>query len=118
MSRGVSKAVVYHGELCLGELDVIPVKDRNFQFPNNEIRIHRISAQSERCPPFSILQTIASFAVCCKLESSSPIEQPHLINLHASCHYELKVFFKIFFFEFFRIFFGGVWLPRKLPQVI
>lgn len=90
MSRLGFKSLVYHGDLCLGELDVIPVKDRNFQFPNNEIRIHRISPQSERCPPLSILQTISSFSVCCKLESSSPVEQPHLINLHASCHYELK----------------------------
>ncbi|PON43526.1 Double-stranded RNA-binding domain containing protein [Parasponia andersonii] len=91
MSRLGLKSLVYHGDLCLGELDVIPVKDHpNFQFPNNEIRIHRISPQSERCPPLSILQTIASFSVCCKLESSSPVEQPHLINLHASCHYELK----------------------------
>ncbi|EXC23668.1 hypothetical protein L484_015578 [Morus notabilis] len=90
MSRLGFKSVVYHGDLCLGELDVIPMKDKNFQFPNNEIRIHRISPQSERCPPLSILQAISSFSVCCKLESSSPVEQPHLINLHASCHYELK----------------------------
>ncbi|KAK9920438.1 hypothetical protein M0R45_028993 [Rubus argutus] len=84
------KSVVYHGELCLGELDAIPVADGKFQFPNNEIRIHRISQQSERCPPLSVLQTISSFSVRCKLESASPVEQPHLINLHASCFYELK----------------------------
>ncbi|KDP24467.1 hypothetical protein JCGZ_25031 [Jatropha curcas] len=89
MSRLGFKSVVYHGELCLGELDAIPVTDQNFQFPNNEIRIHRIS-QSERCPPLSILQTISSYSVRCKLESSSPLEQPHLINLHASCFHEFK----------------------------
>ncbi|KAM6574279.1 hypothetical protein CsatA_022606 [Cannabis sativa] len=90
MSRLGFKSLVYHGDLCLGELDVVSVKDQNFQFPNNEIRIHRISPPSERCPPLSILQTISSFSVRCKLESSSPVDQPHLINLHASCHYELR----------------------------
>ena len=91
MSRRGLKSQVYHGEVCLGELDVIVAKDRKFEFPNNEIRIQRISPASERCHPLSILQTIASFSVCCKLESSSPVEHPHLINLHATCHYELKV---------------------------
>ncbi|KAL5550325.1 hypothetical protein UlMin_000501 [Ulmus minor] len=90
MSRLGFKSKVFHDELCLGELDVIPVKDQNFQFPNNEIRIHHISQKSERCPPHSILQTISPFSVCCKLETSSPVDQPHLINLHASCHYEMK----------------------------
>ncbi|XP_004302639.1 PREDICTED: RNA polymerase II C-terminal domain phosphatase-like 2 [Fragaria vesca subsp. vesca] len=84
------RSVVFHGELCLGELDAIPVTEAKFQFPNNEIRIHHISQQSERCPPLSVLQTISSFSVRCKLESSIPVEQPHLINLHASCFYELK----------------------------
>ncbi|KAM5560389.1 RNA polymerase II C-terminal domain phosphatase-like 2 [Rosa sericea] len=84
------RSVVYHGELCLGELDAIPVTEGKFQFPNNEIRIHHISQQSERCPPLSVLQTISSFSVRCKLESATPVEQPHLINLHASCFYELK----------------------------
>ncbi|KAJ9185347.1 hypothetical protein P3X46_004993 [Hevea brasiliensis] len=89
MSRLGFKSVVYHGDLCLGELDAIPVTDKTFQFPNNEIRIHRIS-QSGRCPPLSILQTISSFSVRFKLESSSPHEQSHLINLHAVCFHEFK----------------------------
>ncbi|OMO85081.1 Double-stranded RNA-binding protein [Corchorus capsularis] len=87
---GFNKSVVYHGDVCLGELDAIPVLDTNFQFPNNEIRIHHISPTSERCIPLSILHTISSFPVRCKLESSSPVEQPHLIHLHASCFYEFK----------------------------
>lgn len=91
MSRQGFKSAVYHGETFLGELDAVPVTGRCFQFPNNEIRIHHISPVSERCPPLSVLQTISSFSVCCKLESSSPVEQSHLINLHASCFYELKV---------------------------
>lgn len=91
MSRLGLKSVVYHGDSCLGELEAIPVKDnQDFQFPNNEIRIHHISPLSERCPPLSILQTISSFSVRCKLESTSPVEQSHLINLHASCFHEFK----------------------------
>lgn len=90
MSRLGFKSLVYHGDLLLGELDAIPVKDQSFQFPNNEIRVHHISPISERCPPLSILHTISSFSVRCKLESSSPIHQPSLINLHASCFHELK----------------------------
>lgn len=89
--NNATKSVVFNGDLRLGELDVIPVTDSKFQFPNNEIRIHHISPLSERCPPLSILQTISSYSVRCKLESSSPNEQSHLINLHASCFYESKV---------------------------
>ncbi|XP_059427943.1 RNA polymerase II C-terminal domain phosphatase-like 2 [Corylus avellana] len=85
MSRLGFKSVVYHGDLRLGEVDAIRVSDQNFQFPNNEIRIHSVSPRSKRCPPLSILQTISSFSVLCKLESSLPVEQSHLINLHAEC---------------------------------
>ncbi|XP_044480786.1 RNA polymerase II C-terminal domain phosphatase-like 2 [Mangifera indica] len=84
------KSVVYHGDICLGELDTIPVSDKILQFPNNEIRIHHLSPASERCIPLSILHTISSSSLRCKLESSSPVQQPHLINLHAACYYELK----------------------------
>ncbi|XP_031261443.1 RNA polymerase II C-terminal domain phosphatase-like 2 isoform X2 [Pistacia vera] len=84
------KSVVYHGELFLGELDTIPVSDQILQFPNNEIRIHHLSPGSERCIPLSILHTISSSSLRCKLESLSPVEQPHLITLHAACFYELK----------------------------
>ncbi|KAJ0028535.1 hypothetical protein Pint_35192 [Pistacia integerrima] len=90
MSRLGYKSVVYHGELFLGELDTIPVSDQILQFPNNEIRIHHLSPGSERCIPLSILHTISSSSLRCKLESLSPVEQPHLITLHAACFYELK----------------------------
>lgn len=94
MSHLGFKSVVFHDETCLGELDTIPVEDQNFQFPNNEIRIHHISSLSERCHPLAILQTISS-PVRCKLEpnsNSAPTgsEQSPLIKLHASCFYELK----------------------------
>ncbi|XP_038720593.1 RNA polymerase II C-terminal domain phosphatase-like 2 isoform X3 [Tripterygium wilfordii] len=90
MSRLGFKSAVYHGDIWLGELDIVPMKDQNFQFPNNEIRIHHISQISDRCPPLSILQTISSFSVRCKLEYSSPQEQKQLIDLNASCFHELK----------------------------
>ncbi|XP_071741885.1 RNA polymerase II C-terminal domain phosphatase-like 2 isoform X3 [Rutidosis leptorrhynchoides] len=102
MSRlGFNKCVVYHGEACLGELDVIPVGDKKLEFPNNEIRIHHFSQISERSTPLSVLLTIGPFSssstrntsdsVSCKLESlSTTIRQPLLIDLHATCFYELK----------------------------
>lgn len=110
MNRLGFKSVVYHGDLCLGELDAIPATDQNFQFPNNEIRIHRISPQSERCPPLSILQTISSFSVRCKLESSLPVEQPHLIRLHASCFYEFKVSLPVILVGFLFFFFTSTFV--------
>ncbi|XP_044494702.1 RNA polymerase II C-terminal domain phosphatase-like 2 [Mangifera indica] len=96
MSRLGYKSVVYHGDICLGELDTIPVSDKILQFPNNEIRIHHLSPGSERCIPLSILHTISSSSLRCKLESSSPVEQPNLINLHAACYYELKTAVVVF----------------------
>ncbi|XP_024012001.1 RNA polymerase II C-terminal domain phosphatase-like 2 [Eutrema salsugineum] len=91
MSRLGHKSVVYHGELRLGELDVNQVSSGNeFRFPNDEIRIHHVSPAGERCPPLAILQTIASFAVRCKLESSAPVKPPELMHLHAVCFHELK----------------------------
>ncbi|KAK1412415.1 hypothetical protein QVD17_33654 [Tagetes erecta] len=86
---------VYSGDIFVGELDVVytGVDNKSFQFPNNEIRIHHISQISERCLPLSVLLTISSSSVRCKLESSSssstPVTQP-LLDLHASCFYELK----------------------------
>ncbi|KAK4478482.1 hypothetical protein RD792_013958 [Penstemon davidsonii] len=92
MSRLGFKTMIYHGDVYLGELDSVPVKDVNFQFPSNEIRIHHISLNSERCHPLSVLQTISYASVRCKLEPSTNFnpEQSPLINLHASCFYELK----------------------------
>ncbi|KAF8032015.1 hypothetical protein BT93_D1047 [Corymbia citriodora subsp. variegata] len=90
MSRLAFKSVVYHGYLRLGELDAVPANGQSFQFPNNEIRIHHISPISHRCPPLSILHTVSSSSVRCKLEPFAPVEQANLINLHASCFQESK----------------------------
>ncbi|XP_076912318.1 RNA polymerase II C-terminal domain phosphatase-like 2 [Bidens hawaiensis] len=81
--------LVYHGSACLGELNVIPVND-SFQFPNNQITIHHISPISERCSPLSVLLSISSASVCCKLELHSLSVNHTLLDLHASCFYELK----------------------------
>ncbi|KAK7395125.1 hypothetical protein VNO78_15667 [Psophocarpus tetragonolobus] len=91
MSRLGFKHEVYDGDKHVGELDVNPTTPfHNFRFPSNEIRIHHFSAKSERCPPLSILQTIAAFNVRCKLDSSVATEQKDLISIHASCFYEMK----------------------------
>ena len=92
MSRLGFRTEVYNAEMRLGELDVVSIPTfPNFRFPNDEIRIRHMSPKSERCPPLSVLQTISSFAVRCKLESSLPVEQPPLTTLHATCFYELMV---------------------------
>lgn len=104
MNRLGQKSVVYHGELRLGELDVKQVSSssgNDFRFPNDEIRIHHVSPAGERCPPLAILQTIASFSVRCKLESSAPIKPPELMRLHAVCFHELKVSFPPFSFDYY-----------------
>ncbi|EPS63357.1 hypothetical protein M569_11428, partial [Genlisea aurea] len=95
MSRLGFNTVVYDGEVCLGEIETIPVKDVSFQFPGNEIRIHHISPPSERCHPLAVLHTVSG-SFRCKLEpcsngnSKSDSEHSQLINLHCSCFYELK----------------------------
>ncbi|XP_010423929.1 PREDICTED: RNA polymerase II C-terminal domain phosphatase-like 2 [Camelina sativa] len=89
MNRLGHKSVVYNGDLRLGELDVSS-SGHEFRFPNDEIRIHHLSPPGERCLPLAILQTIASFSVRCKLESSAPVKPPELMHLHALCFHELK----------------------------
>ncbi|XP_027353596.1 RNA polymerase II C-terminal domain phosphatase-like 2 [Abrus precatorius] len=90
MSRLVLKNNVYDGDKLVGELDVIPMTPfQDFRFPNNEIRIHHFSAKSERCPPLSVLQTIAAFNVRCKLDSSVTVDSD-LTTIHANCFYDMK----------------------------
>jgi RNA polymerase II C-terminal domain phosphatase-like 1/2 len=92
MNRLGLKVEVFESDARLGELDYFPViAFQNFRFPNNEIRIHHRSFRSERCPPLSILQSVSAFNVRCKLDSSLSVEQPLLINLHASMFHEMKV---------------------------
>ncbi|XP_068638431.1 RNA polymerase II C-terminal domain phosphatase-like 2 isoform X2 [Aristolochia californica] len=84
------KSIVYHGDLCLGEVQMFPAENSNFQFPENEIRINYLSLPSERCPPLSVLQTISPFTVRCKLDVKSISEQSQLHRLYVSCLTEPK----------------------------
>ncbi|KAI6689938.1 hypothetical protein NL676_026766 [Syzygium grande] len=87
-----SSAVVYHGHVArLWEGWASGRKRPWLRFPNSGVRIHRYRAISERCPLCRSSGRVSSFSVRCKLESSSPVEQVNLINLHASCFYEFKV---------------------------
>ncbi|PIA32170.1 hypothetical protein AQUCO_04500043v1 [Aquilegia coerulea] len=90
MNRLGLKTLIFHGDLCLGEVEIFSIRNQNFQFPNNEIRINYITQSSERCPPLSILQTISPFTVRCKLKSSSLAEMSHLNTLYFSCLHERK----------------------------
>lgn len=92
------KTLVYHGEVPLGELDFIPIKDQNFQFPNNEIRIHHLSQVRSRSNPLSVLQIISESGVVCKLEPCStqnPNFQSELIRLHSTCFYDKRVLIRL-----------------------
>ncbi|XP_043723857.1 RNA polymerase II C-terminal domain phosphatase-like 2 [Telopea speciosissima] len=84
------KSVIYDGDTYVGDVEVFPVKNQKFQFPNNEIRIKYFTPSSERCPPLSILQIISPFAIRFKLQSKALTEQSLLYRLHASCFRELK----------------------------
>lgn len=93
MSQLGHRAIVYHGDYSLGEVEIHSTADQTFRFPNNEIRIHDMSQSSERCPPLSILQTISPFRVRCKLNSTCPVTYPYLTTLYDSCVRENKTAF-------------------------
>ncbi|KAJ0979615.1 hypothetical protein J5N97_015089 [Dioscorea zingiberensis] len=91
MTRLGIKAVVYHGDACLGDVEVFPVKGKNFQpFLNKEIRIDRFSPSSERCLPLAVIHTISPFSIKCKIQAKSATEQSPLTILYLSCFQELK----------------------------
>ncbi|KAH7689699.1 Protein-serine/threonine phosphatase protein [Dioscorea alata] len=91
MTRVGIKSVVYHGDSCLGDVEVFPVKAKNFQpFPNKEIRIDRLSPPSERCLPLAVIHTISPFSLKCKIQAKSATEQSPLTHLYLSCFQELK----------------------------
>ncbi|KAJ3669616.1 hypothetical protein LUZ60_011566 [Juncus effusus] len=90
--------MVYHGDVCLGEVDVFsfPSSSSPFPFPSErekekgEIRISHLSPPSERCPPLAVLQTISPFCVRCKLQAKSITTHPHLHHLYLTCFQEFK----------------------------
>ncbi|KAI6693800.1 hypothetical protein NL676_021510 [Syzygium grande] len=89
---GVQVRGVYRGDVRLWELDASR-DDPQLQTsgsPTTRFGSTVSRPISKRCPPADP-PTVSSFSVRCKLESSSPIEQANLINLHASCFYEFKI---------------------------
>ncbi|KAK7294682.1 hypothetical protein RJT34_17572 [Clitoria ternatea] len=91
MSRLGPKHKVYHNDHVVGELDVVVLPSfEKFRFPNDEIRIHRFSPKSDRCPPLSVLQTISAYGVHCKLDSPIIVERSELTAIHANCFYDMK----------------------------
>ncbi|KAM0929276.1 hypothetical protein ACQ4PT_001717 [Festuca glaucescens] len=84
---------MFHGDVSLGEAEVFPIKpgpEGTLPFPSNEIRISHLSPASERCPPLSILQTIAPFSVRCKLQAKTLPLNPSLHRLYLTCFNEYK----------------------------
>lgn len=98
MRAGV-KSVMYHGDTCLGEVEVFPVKNSNnshivnrpiFRFPNNEIRISCLSPATDRCLPHSVLQAFAPFSVRCKIQATSSDKTSPLHTLYLTCFTERR----------------------------
>ncbi|CAD6235877.1 unnamed protein product [Miscanthus lutarioriparius] len=91
-AAGVSMRM-FHGEVCLGEMEVFPMKqggEGGLPFPSNEIHVSHLSPASERCPPLAILQTIAPFSVRCKLQTKLTPPNPSLQRLYLTCFNEFK----------------------------
>ncbi|XP_068645447.1 RNA polymerase II C-terminal domain phosphatase-like 1 isoform X2 [Aristolochia californica] len=82
-------SVVYQGNSLLGEVDIYP-QNPIIDMSNKEIRISHFSPPSERCPPLAVLHTIASCAVCFKMESKLQSEESPLFSLHSACLRENK----------------------------
>ncbi|KAJ7946959.1 RNA polymerase II C-terminal domain phosphatase-like 1 [Quillaja saponaria] len=83
------KSVVYQGELLLGEVEIYPTQNKNFDV--KEIKISHFSQPSERCPPLAVLHTITSSGICFKMESkTSQSQYTQLFLLHSSCIMENK----------------------------
>ncbi|ERN09765.1 hypothetical protein AMTR_s00029p00237180 [Amborella trichopoda] len=87
------RSILYHGDTCLGEVDVVP-QNQNPQILSaikKEIRISHLTAPSERCPPLAVLQTISPFGVCFKLKSSGiSSDQSPMHCLFSACFRELR----------------------------
>ncbi|XP_017247063.1 RNA polymerase II C-terminal domain phosphatase-like 2 isoform X2 [Daucus carota subsp. sativus] len=83
MSQLGLKCKVYYENNCIGELNIVAVEGSNFEFPNNEIRIHCLSPKSNRCSPHSVAHMIASSPVLCKLEAEDKYSD--LFSLYIDC---------------------------------
>ncbi|XP_020276215.1 RNA polymerase II C-terminal domain phosphatase-like 2 isoform X3 [Asparagus officinalis] len=97
----VGALVIYHGDTCLGEVEVFPIKNQHSLFPNNLLlisssssssnnnkilRISHLSPPGDRLPPLSVLQTISSpSSVRCKIQAKSPTPDSPINLLHSTC---------------------------------
>ncbi|KAG0498721.1 hypothetical protein HPP92_003412 [Vanilla planifolia] len=110
---GVKPVSVFHGDVNLGEAEVVPTtKSSAFQFPNNEIRITDLSPPSERCPPLCVLQTISPFSVRCKVQAKLATSGSPISRLYLSCFQEFKTAFMVIGDEEFHL----VAMPSKLEK--
>ncbi|KAK1355733.1 Protein-serine/threonine phosphatase [Heracleum sosnowskyi] len=82
------KCKVFYEHNCVGEVNIVDVQGTDFKFPNNEIIIHHLSVNSNRCLPHSVAHSIASSSFLCKLESSE--QHSELFHLYIDCIKELK----------------------------
>ncbi|XP_031487991.1 RNA polymerase II C-terminal domain phosphatase-like 2 [Nymphaea colorata] len=90
LPRGGFKSIVYHGDVRLGEADVLP-QNPNFHAPSfAEIRVTGFSPPSERCQPLAVLQAISASGLSFKLEFKSRADFPSMHPLHVSCFNERK----------------------------
>ncbi|CAO2043106.1 unnamed protein product [Urochloa humidicola] len=82
------KSVVYYGNIPVGEAELWPkgLTDLAWAW---EIRVDRLSPQSERCPPLAVLHAVAAGAHCFVMESrptSTADEPPRpLVAMHTAC---------------------------------
>eukprot|EP01018_Ginkgo_biloba_P007815 Gb_14579 [translate_table: standard] len=95
MAIEMFNSTLYHGDTCMGEVNVCPLsEDYNMMGAfKQEIRISHLSPPSERCPPLAVLHTITSGGVFFKMElkdQQPQSDQSHLKHLYTTCLREAK----------------------------
>uniref|UniRef100_A0A0D6R5Q7 protein-serine/threonine phosphatase n=1 Tax=Araucaria cunninghamii TaxID=56994 RepID=A0A0D6R5Q7_ARACU len=88
-------STLFHGDICLGEVNILPqYEDLNLvDAVKDVIRISHLSPSSERCPPLAVLHTITSGGVFVKMELKEPqlqSDQSPLKQLYTTCLREAK----------------------------
>ncbi|CAN6235709.1 unnamed protein product [Urochloa humidicola] len=82
------KSVVYYGNIPVGEAELWSKGLTDLAWAR-EIRVDRLSPQSERCPPLAVLHAVAAGARCLVMESrpTSTADEPPppLVAMHTAC---------------------------------
>ncbi|CAN6240243.1 unnamed protein product [Urochloa humidicola] len=82
------KSVVYYGNIPVGEAELWPKGLTDLAWAR-EIRVDRLSPQSERCPPLAVLHAVAAGAHLFVMESrpTSTADEPPppLVAMHTAC---------------------------------